>query len=162
MPASDKNLFDPFAVLGIQTTTVRHSPMFTVEDGEKLLVDVPGGHCKTLFLKNKNGNHWLVVMLGNIRLDMKMLQKKLGSSRLSFAKPDLMREVLGVEPGAVSPFTLLNASARNIKVVLDKKMMREKLLNYHPLRNDATTTITASDLLKFIYAMEHKPIILDM
>ena len=129
MPASDKNLFDQFAVLGIQTTTVRHSPMFTVEDGEKLLVDVPGGYCKTLFLKNKNGNHWLVVMLGNIRLDMKMLQKKLGSSRLSFAKPDLMRE---------------------------------KLLNYHPLRNDATTTITASDLLKFIYAMEHKPTILDM
>ena len=75
MPASDKNLFDPFAVLGIQTTTVRHSPMFTVEDGEKLLVDVPGGHCKTLFLKNKNRNLWLVVMFGNIRLDMKMLQK---------------------------------------------------------------------------------------
>ena len=162
MPASDKNLFAPFAVLGIQTTTVRHSPMFTVEDGEKLLVDVPGGHCKTLFLKNKNGNLWLIVMLGNIRLDMKMLQKKLGSSRRSFAKPDLMREVLGVEPGAVSLFTLLNESARNIKVVLDKKMMKEKILNYHPLRNDATTTITASDLLKFIYAMEHTPIILDM
>jgi len=75
VPASDKNLFDPFAVLGIQTTTIRHSPMFTGEDGEKLLVDVPGGYCKTLFLKNKNGNHWLVVMLGNIRLDMKILQK---------------------------------------------------------------------------------------
>ena len=75
MPASDKNLFDPFAVLGIQTTTVRHSPMFTVEDGEKLLAEVPGGHCKTLFLKDKNGNLWLVVMLGNIPLDMKMLQK---------------------------------------------------------------------------------------
>ena len=75
MPASDKNLFDPFAVLGIQTTTVRHSPMFTVEDGEKLLVDVSGGHCKTLFLKNKNRNLWLVVMLGNICLDMKKLKK---------------------------------------------------------------------------------------
>ena len=98
MPASDKNLFDQFAVLGIQTTAVRHSPMFTVEDEEKLLTEVPGRHCKTLFLKDKNGNLWLVVMLGNIRLDMKMLQKKLGSSRLSFAKPDLMREVLGVEP----------------------------------------------------------------
>ena len=101
-------------------------------------------------------------MLGNIHIDMKMLQKKLGSSRLSFAKPDLMKEVLGVEPGAVTPFALLNKSARNIKVVLDKKMMKEKLLNYHPLRNDATTTITAPDLLKFIYAMEHTPIILDM
>ena len=98
MPAPDKNLFDPFAVLGIQTTTVRHSPMFTVEDGEKLLVDVPGGHCKTLFLKDKNQRLWLVVMLGKLRLDMKKLQKKLSSSRLSFAKPDLMREVLGVEP----------------------------------------------------------------
>ena len=75
MPASDKKLFDPFAVLGIQTTTVRHSPMFRVEDGEKLLADVPGGHCKTLFLKNKNRNLWLVVMFRNIRLDMKMLQK---------------------------------------------------------------------------------------
>ena len=61
-----------------------------------------------------------------------------------------------------TPLAFLNESARNIKVVLDKKMMREKLLNYHPLRNDATTTIAASDLLKFIYAMEHKPIILDM
>jgi len=78
VPASDKNLFDQFAVLGIQTTTVRHSPMFTVEDGEKLLVDVPGGHCKTLFLKGKKGDLWLVVMLGNIRLDMKILQKKTG------------------------------------------------------------------------------------
>ena len=162
MPASDKNLFDQFAVLGIETTTVRHSPMFTVKDGEKELVDVPGGHCKTLFLKDKNENLWLVVMLGKIRLDMKSLQKKLGSSRLSFAKPDLMWEVLGVEPGAVTPFVILNESARNIKVVLDKKMMKEKLLNYHPLRNDATTTISASDLLKFIYAMEHKPIILDL
>ena len=162
MPASDKNLFDQFAVLGIQTTTVKHSPMFTVEDGKDLLVDGPGGHCKTLFLKDKKGKLWLVVTLGNIRLDMKMLQKKLGSSRLSFAKPDLMREVLGVEPGAVTPFALLNESARNIKVVLDKNMMREQLLNYHPLRNDATTTITASDLLKFIHAMKHEPIILDM
>ena len=162
MPASDKNLFDQFAVLGIESTTVRHSPMFTVKDGEKELVDVPGGHCKTLFLKDKNENLWLVVMLGKIRLDMKSLQKKLGSSRLSFAKPDLMWEVLGVEPGAVTPFVILNESARNIKVVLDKKMMKEKLLNYHPLRNDATTTISASDLLKFIYAMEHKPIILDL
>ena len=162
MPASDKNLFDQFAVLGIETTTVRHSPMFTVKDGEKELVDIPGGHCKTLFLKDKNQNLWLVVMLGKIRLDMKSLQKKLGSSRLSFAKPDLMWEVLGVEPGAVTPFVILNESARNIKVVLDKKMMKEKLLNYHPLRNDATTTISASDLLKFIYAMEHKPIVLDL
>ncbi|HIB22014.1 MAG TPA: hypothetical protein EYO32_11005 [Rhodospirillales bacterium] len=100
--------------------------------------------------------------VGEYTLRHENATKKLGSSQLSFAKPDLMKEVLGVEPGAVSPFTLLNASARNIKVVLDKKMMREKLLNYHPLRNDATTTITASDLLKFIYAMEHKPIILDM
>jgi Ala-tRNA(Pro) deacylase len=73
--ASDKNLFDQFAALGIQTTTVRHSPMFTVGDGEELLTKVPGGHCKTLFLKNKNENLWLIVMLGNIRLDMKMLQK---------------------------------------------------------------------------------------
>ena len=75
MPASDNNLFDQFAALGIETTTVRHPPMFTVEDGEKLLVDVPGGHCKTLFLKDKKGKLWLVVMLGNIRLDMKILQK---------------------------------------------------------------------------------------
>ena len=73
MPASDKNLFDQFAVLGIETTTVRHYPMFTVEDGEELLTKVSGGHCKILFLKNKI--LWLVVMLGNIRPDMKMLQK---------------------------------------------------------------------------------------
>ena len=162
MPASDKNLFDQFSLLGIEVTTVTHTPMLTVEDGKEMFADLPGGHCKSLFLKEKKGSLWLVVMLNNIRLDINKLQKKLGSSRLSFAKPDLMKEILGVEPGSVTPFALLNKTASEIKVVLDKKMMEEELLNYHPLRNDATTTIKTSDLLKFIHAMNHRPIILEM
>ena len=117
MPASEKCLFDQFASLGIKVKTVNHAPMFTVEDGKTFLSDVPGGHCKTLFLKDKKDDMWLVVMLGNVRLNMKMLEKKLGSSRLTFVKPDLMKEVLGVEPGSVTPFALLNKTARNIKVV---------------------------------------------
>ena len=162
LPATREELFDRLEELGIQTETLDHRPMFTVEDGEDVLKDIPGGRCKSLFLKDKKGGLWLVVMLGEDRLDTKTLQKTLGSARLSFGKAELMESVLGVEPGSVTPFALINETAKDVQVVLQKRMMEMDLLNYHPLKNDATTTLASPDLLKFIRAMGHNPVILDL
>ena len=98
MPATEEQLFTRFEELGIETTTKRHPPVFTVEEAKSLRGELPGGHCKSLFLKDKKGALWLVVCLEDRRMDMKALQAAIGSGRLSFGKPDLLVEVLGVEP----------------------------------------------------------------
>ena len=118
---------------------------------------IAGGHCKNLFLKDEKGDIWLLVCLEDARVDLKTMPARIGSRRLSFGKPDLMGEVLGVEPGSVTPFGLINDRERRVNVVLDQAMMAHELLNFHPLRNDATTTIAAADLLKFIRACGHEP-----
>ena len=158
-PATPDDLFRRLDMLGIVTQTVRHAAVFTVEEAQAHRGEIAGGHCKNLFLKDKAGKLWLVVMLESSRLDMKAAQGKLGSARLSFASPDLMRSVLGVEPGSATPFTAINASALQVQVVLEAAMMREAQLNYHPLTNTQTTTIASADLLVFLRAQGHDPLI---
>ncbi len=162
MPATPEELFARLAELGIETQTVRHPPVFTVEDARTHRGSIPGAHCKNLFLKDKSGQLWLVVMLEDDRLDMKLAQARLGSGRLSFASADLMRAVLGVEPGTATPFTVLNPTATPVQVILEERMMRESLLNYHPLTNDATTTIASVDLVAFLRAQGHAPRTVDL
>ena len=162
MPWTQAALLNRLSELGIDVPTVQHRPLHTVEDGEAILSDMPGGRCKSLFLKDKKGSLWLVVMLGEDRLDTSALQKTLGSARLSFGKPDLMWSVLGVEPGSVTPFAVINETAKAVQVILQRRMMALDLLNYHPLRNDATTTLSPSDLLKFMSAIGHNPLVLDL
>ena len=166
MAATERDLMRRLDELGIPATTHRHEPLFTVEDGRHLHEGLPGGHCKSLFLKDKKGALWLVVALHDTRVDLKGLQKALGAARFSFGKPDLLMEVLGVTPGAVTPFALINAAggARDatLSVVLDARMLAEEIVNYHPLTNDATTAISPDDLLRFIRAMGYEPAILDI
>jgi Ala-tRNA(Pro) deacylase len=157
MPATKQDLFDRFAALGIETVTRDHAPVFTVEESRHLRGEIPGGHCKSLFLKDEKGAIWLCVCLEDSRVDLKALPAKIGSKRLSFGKPELLMEILGVEPGSVTPFGLINDKSARTQVVLDAAMMKHKLLNYHPLRNDATTTIAAADLIKFIRSCGHEP-----
>ncbi|MEX2450564.1 MAG: prolyl-tRNA synthetase associated domain-containing protein [Rhodospirillales bacterium] len=156
-PATPEDLFARLDALGIAVTTHAHDPVFTVEESKAGRGALPGGHCKSLFLKDKNGTLWLVVALEDTRIDLKTLAKTLGAGRLSFAKPDLMRTVLGVEPGAVTPFALINESARPVRVVLDSAMMAGALLNYHPLKNDRTTAIAPAGLRRFIEACGYEP-----
>ncbi|QPC43332.1 prolyl-tRNA synthetase associated domain-containing protein [Kaustia mangrovi] len=160
MPATRSDLFARLAELGIETETAEHEPVFTVEEARKLRGEIPGGHCKNLFLKDKKGNLWLVVALEDARIDLKGLPAIIGSGRLSFGKPDLLKEALGIEPGSVTPFAIVNDTDNRVTVVLDKAMMEEPLLNYHPLGNDATTTIQADDLVAFIRSCGHEPHIL--
>ena len=162
MPWTQEELLNRLMELGIDAPTVQHRPIYTVEEGKKILGDLQGGRCKSLFLKDKKGALWLVVMLGEDRVDTGALQKNLGAARLSFGKPDLMRSVLGVEPGSVTPFAVINETAKVVQVVLQRRMMAMDLLNYHPLRNDATTTISPKDLLKFLTAMGHDPLVIDL
>jgi Ala-tRNA(Pro) deacylase len=157
MPATREHLYERFASLGLQTETRDHSPVFTVEEAQALRGEIPGGHCKNLFLKDEKGGIWLIVCLEEARVDLKAAPAKIGSRRLSFGKPELLMEVLGVEPGSVTPFALINDKAIRVNVILDSPMMDFDLLNYHPLQNDATTTIRSQDLLTFIRSCGHNP-----
>jgi Ala-tRNA(Pro) deacylase len=157
MPATRDDLFAMFQRLGIETETRDHAPVFTVEEARALRGEIPGGHCKNLFLKDDKGQIWLIVCLEESQIDLKAAPARIGSRRLSFGKPELLREVLGVEPGSVTPFGLINDTTQRVNVVLDAAMMRHERLNYHPLQNTATTTIAAADLLRFLRACGHEP-----
>jgi Ala-tRNA(Pro) deacylase len=153
-----ERLLARLGALGIEATTHTHPPLRTVQESRELRGDLPGGHCKNLFLKDKKGGLWLVVCLEDRRVDMNRLARRLGSARLSFGRPPLLLEVLRVEPGAVSPFALINDAQRQVRVVLDAAMMGLPLLNYHPLTNTATTAVTPDGLRRFIAACGHEPV----
>lgn len=163
MPAKEEDLFTLLEELGIKTTTCRHAPLYTVEESQKLRGEIQGGHCKSLFLKDKKNNFILAVLSEDRRLDMKALftSGKLNVGRLSFASPERMIDMLGIKPGSVTPFSLINVEHKELIIVLDKGMMENEYLNYHPLHNEATTTIHREDLLKFIKHFDFDPIIID-
>ena len=161
-PLTPEQLFARFDALGISHRTHTHPPVFTVAESAALRGSLPGGHCKSLFLKDRKGGLWLVVALEERRIDLKLLADSLGAPRFSFGSPELLREVLGVAPGSVTPFALANDTARQVAVVLDKGMLEHDPLNYHPLVNDRTTAIAPRDLLRFIEACGHRPLIIDL
>jgi len=157
MPATPEDLFARLEALEITTETRKHAPLFTVEESQALRGEIPGGHCKNLFLKDKKGQLWLVVALEDTPVDLKALPKQIGAARLSFGKPDLLMEVLGVIPGSVTPFALINDTTQQVRVVLEERMLAHDRLNYHPLSNEMTTTIARDDLLAFVRACGHEP-----
>ena len=155
MPATSEMLFRHLKGLGIATTTVTHPPVFTVDEAKALRGTIPGLHIKNLFLKDKKGLLWLVVCEEEATVDLKALPALIGSSRLSFGRPELLREVLGVEPGSVTPFALINDLQNRVKVVLDSRIPTAGAISCHPLENTATTTIASSDLMTFIQSTGH-------
>ena len=159
-PATPADLFARLQALGIETSTVEHPPLFTVEESRRLRGEIPGGHTKNLFLVDRKGAIFLVVAREDAEVDLKRLHLRLGCGRLSFGKPELLEEVLGIKPGAVTPFALINDEQGRVSVVLDEAMLREPLLNYHPLVNTATTAIRADDLVRFLRATGHEPRVL--
>jgi len=162
MALSPDDLLARLETLGIAHTTHRHPAVFTVEEARAHCGHLPGCHCKNLFLKDKKGQLWLVVARDDAAIDMKSLDKTIGAARLSFGKPDLLLEVLGVIPGAVTPFALANDAEWRVNVVLDAVMMGADLVNYHPLTNEATTALTPADLVAFIRSTGHEPAILKL
>lgn len=161
-PATRNDLLAHLARLGIETRTHDHPPLFTVAQSQALRGDIPGGHTKNLLLKDKKGALFLLVALEDTPVDMKSLHKLLGCARLSFASADLLMEVLGVPAGSVTPFALINDPRQRVSVLLDKAMMAQDPLNFHPLTNEATTSISRDGLRAFIRACGHEPRIIDL
>lgn len=162
MPPSEAPLFALLDRLGIATVTHRHPPVFTVEEAKRLRGELPGAHTKNLFLKDKKGRIFLLVALEDRAVDLKTLHTRLGCGRLSFGSAELLREVLGVEPGSVTPFAAINDAAGRVGVALDAALLAADLLNFHPLANTATTAIAPADLIRFLEATGHPPLMVEL
>lgn len=161
-PLTRNELFERLSELGIQTTTLEHEATFTVAESTAIEKALPGAHTKNLFLKGDKGNIVLVVAKTSTAVNLKSLAKQLGAGRFSFGKPDLLLDLLGVTPGAVTAFAIANDTARKVDVILDSALMTHDSLNCHPLENTATTNIARDDLLRFIRSTGHEPNIMTL
>ncbi len=157
MSSMRQRLMDRLAELGIACRTVDHTPVFTVEDSGELYAAIPGGHTKNLFLKDAKGQLFLIVAHHGTRVDLKKLPPVIGSARLSFGRAELLESVLGVKPGSVTAFAVMNDAAIQVRVVIDQNLMAFDTINLHPMENSATTSIAREDLLRFIRAAGHTP-----
>jgi Ala-tRNA(Pro) deacylase len=158
MATTPDELFAYLDSLGIAHKTVDHPAAFRVGEARELRGQIPGAHTKNLFLRDKKAAPFLVVALEDAAIELKSLHRRLGASgRFSFGSAELMRELIGVEPGSVTPFAVINDAGRRVTVVLDAAMMAHDVLNFHPLRNTGTTTISRQGLLTFLQATGHTP-----
>lgn len=161
MALTPQQLHDYLQKLGLEVKTVEHPPLFTVADSQELRGEIPGGHTKNLFLKDKKDNFFLVTVEEDAVVDLKSIHHLLGAaSRVSFGKPEKLMEYLGVIPGAVTVFGAVNDREHKVEVVLDAALMEHDIINGHPLTNEATTSIRREDLLAFLKATGHEARIL--
>ena len=158
---SPQQLFDRLAELDIDHKTVEHEAVFTVDQAKQHRGVLPGHHIKNLFLRNKKEEMWLVVAIEDRAIDLKRLGEVLGAGRLSFGSPERLRTYLGVEPGSVTPFAVINDTARKVSLVLDRGLSDGGPINAHPLTNTMTSAIVLPDLLCFFEATGHAPRWLD-
>jgi Ala-tRNA(Pro) deacylase len=158
---SPQQLFARLEELGLAHATVEHAPVFTVEQAKAHRGTLPGHHIKNLFLRNKKEEMWLVVALEDRAIDLKRLGEMLGAGRLSFCSPERLSKYLGVEPGSVTPFAVINDTAHQVTLVLDRELQAEGPINAHPLTNAMTSAISLADLLRFFEATGHTPHWLD-
>lgn len=159
MSSQRETLFAYLADLGIASVTTAHEPVFTVEQSHGLRATLPGAHTKNLFLVDKTGACVLVVARDETRVELKKVAAELRLGRLSFGKPELLAERLGVTPGSVTPFALINDPEGKVTAVLDAALLGFAEVNCHPLENTATTRLATADLLRFIEATGHNPVI---
>jgi len=162
-PATPEDLFAFLESLGITTKTVTHAPLFTVEDSRALRGNLPGGHTKNLFLKDRKGRLFLVTCDESRTVDLKALEKAIGAARISFGKPELLLEVLGITPGAVTTFSLINDRGETPRVTfaIDASLLEHDVIHCHPLHNEATTAISPEDLMRFVAACGHEALQID-
>jgi Ala-tRNA(Pro) deacylase len=161
MSKTAADLFSLLDAHGIAHHTYRHPPVFRVEEGAEIKAAMPGGHSKNLFLKDARGQLWLISALGETRIDLKALPSVIGSAKLSFGSEERLVEALGVRPGSVTAFALINDPEHKVRFVLDRALLQSDPLNFHPLSNDATTAISRSGFEKFLSILGVEPIVVD-
>ncbi|MFC3071245.1 prolyl-tRNA synthetase associated domain-containing protein [Phenylobacterium soli] len=147
--------------IGAEPRTLDHPAVFRVEEGEEIKARIPGAHTKNLFLKDAKGQLWLISAEGHAAIDLKRLHQVIGSARLSFGSAELMQEVLGVTPGSVTAFALINDKDRRVRFVLDRTLAEADEVNFHPLTNTATTTVPRAGLTAFLSAIGVEPLVVD-
>ena len=160
-PATRESLLAFLDAQAIAHWTYDHPPVFRVEDGAEIKSAMPGGHTKNLFLKDAKDQLWLVSALGETAIDLKALPKEIGSARLSFGSAEKLMEALGVTPGSVTPFALINDKDRRVRLVLDASLLKADPVNFHPLRNDATTSVSQAGFAAFLAALGVEPVVVD-
>ena len=147
--------------LGVAHSTLEHPAVFHVGEGDEIKASLPGGHTKNLFLKDAKGQLWLVSALQDAAIDLKALPRSIGAARLSFGSAELMLETLGVAPGSVTAFGLINDAGHRVRFVLDAGLAASDPVNFHPLTNRATTAISQADFRRFLGALDIEPLIVD-
>jgi len=162
LPTSPEQLMARLEELGISYDLHHHEAVYTVEESEKLDRDIPGAHCRNLFLRDKKKRNFLLVLQNETDVDMKKLPDIIGADRLSFGSADRLWQYLGVRPGSVCPFAIINDADKDVKILLDKDMMEADVVNYHPLLNTMTVSLSPQDLIKFIQSCGHEPHIVDL
>lgn len=163
MSATPQDLLAFLGNLGIACETVEHPPLHTVEESRALRGPIPGGHSKNLLVKDKKSRLFLLTLGEDTPIDLKRVHEKIGASgRVSFGSAELLEEAWGVRPGAVTPFGAINDTAGRVTVVLDKELMAHDRLNFHPLVNTRTTGLASADLLKFLRATGHDPLVVSL
>jgi Ala-tRNA(Pro) deacylase len=149
------------AELGIKATTHRHPAVHTIEESQALRGDLPGVHIKNLFVRDKKRSFWLITVLEERQIDLKVLKDRLDASgNLSFASGEYLHDILGVEAGAVTPLAVMNDKECAVKAILDSAISNADLVNVHPLHNEATMALAPADLVRFMDACGHKPVLM--
>jgi Ala-tRNA(Pro) deacylase len=161
MRATRADLIAFFEAHGIDHVTLEHAAVFRVGEGEAALEALPGGHTKNLFLEDNKGALWLVSALQTTRIDLKALPATIGSGRLSFGKPARLEASLGVTPGSVTAFALINDTERRVRFILDRALAEADPVNFHPLENTATTSVGQGGFRRFLSAIGVEPVIVD-
>lgn len=150
LPIPPSVLLERFAKMDVSVSLHQHPPIFTVAEGKDLEHTIPGTHTRNLFLKDHKGNMFLVTLCCDTQVDLKKLSALLGVGRFSFGSADRLWNFLGVRPGSVCPFAILNDHDGHVRLLLEKKMMEQSIINFHPLINTMTIGLTPSQLLAFL------------
>ena len=162
MPAGRQDLFRLLDAHGVAHRTMDHPPVFRVEEGLEIKAALPGAHSKNLFLKDAKDRLWLVSARSDAVVDLKRLHGVIGAARLSFGNEALLWEALGVRPGSVTAFALINDPEGRVTPVLDAGLLEAELVNFHPLSNDATTAVSPAGLMAFFRALGREPLVVDL
>ena len=157
----EAELYALFRQHGIGWTRHSQPPLHTVEENRALRGELPGAHVKNMFLKDRKGQLWLVTCLEDRQIRIRDQEKEIGAQKCSFAKPEVLWQAVGLRPGAVSPFGLINDPGHAVRVVLDRQMLNFDPINAHPLHNEATMAISVADFRRFLRITGHEPLLVD-
>ena len=160
-PTTPADLFAFFDAHAIAHSTLEHPAVFRVEEGQEIKAALPGAHTKNLFLKDAKDQLWLISALGETRIDLKRLPATIGSAKLSFGREEILYDALGVRPGSVTLFALINDPGHRVRVVLDKALFEHKTVNFHPLANTATTAVSLDGMMAFLKTLGIEPQVVD-